>query len=239
MNASVLPTAGELAPDFTLIDDSGTSQSLSAQHGRWVVLFFYPKDFTSGCTTEVCEFRDLTPDFEAAGASLEQALVALEMDPTSAVINSRVALAYLWLGDGANSETFFERAAKYGAGGPVHTMAYALFLYREGRSAEAYELTREAARMAGGGEDWIDPVFAALDDAQYRGEALAAVDEAVRRDGISRQIEFIVRVLLGDLDHVVFYDKPFLKFERLLETYLGFAPVGFQSFLKAMPLWLN
>lgn len=133
-------------------------------------------------------------------ASLEQALVALEMDPTSAVINSRVALAYLWLGDSANSETFFGRAAKYGAGGPAHTMAYALFLFREGRSAEAHELTRDAARMTGGGEDWIDPVFAALDDEQYRGEALAAVDAAVRRDGISRQIEFIVRVLLGDLD---------------------------------------
>ncbi len=43
----------------------------------------------------------------------------------------------------------------------------------------------------------------------------------------------------ADLDYVGFYDKPFLKFERLLETYLAFAPVGFRSFLKAMPLWLN
>ena len=41
------------------------------------------------------------------------------------------------------------------------------------------------------------------------------------------------------LDYVGFYDKPFLKFERLLETYLAFAPVGFRSFLKAMPLWLR
>jgi len=41
------------------------------------------------------------------------------------------------------------------------------------------------------------------------------------------------------LDYVGFYDKPFLKFERLLETYLAFAPVGFRSFLTAMPLWLN
>ena len=42
-----------------------------------------------------------------------------------------------------------------------------------------------------------------------------------------------------DLSYVGFYDKPFLKFERLLETYLAFAPIGFRSFLKAMPLWLN
>jgi carbamoyltransferase len=43
----------------------------------------------------------------------------------------------------------------------------------------------------------------------------------------------------SDLDYVGFYDKPFLKFERLLETYLGFAPMGFRSFYRAMPLWLR
>jgi carbamoyltransferase len=41
------------------------------------------------------------------------------------------------------------------------------------------------------------------------------------------------------IDHVAFYDKPWIKFERLLETYLTFAPLGIQSFLKAMPLWLK
>jgi carbamoyltransferase len=44
---------------------------------------------------------------------------------------------------------------------------------------------------------------------------------------------------LDDVDRVVFYDKPFLKFERLLETYLAFAPRGFQSFRTAMPVWLK
>jgi carbamoyltransferase len=43
----------------------------------------------------------------------------------------------------------------------------------------------------------------------------------------------------GDIDHVVFYEKPFLKFERLLETYLAVAPSGFRSFLLAMPLWIR
>jgi len=41
------------------------------------------------------------------------------------------------------------------------------------------------------------------------------------------------------LDYVVFYDKPFLKFERILETYLQYAPMGIQSFIKAMPLWIK
>ncbi len=43
----------------------------------------------------------------------------------------------------------------------------------------------------------------------------------------------------SDLDYAVFYDKPFLKFERILETYLQYAPVGIQSFIKAMPLWIK
>ncbi len=43
----------------------------------------------------------------------------------------------------------------------------------------------------------------------------------------------------GQLDYVAFYDKPLLKFDRLLETYLGFAPAGFGSFVKAMPVWLK
>ncbi|MFC3684270.1 carbamoyltransferase family protein [Hydrogenophaga luteola] len=43
----------------------------------------------------------------------------------------------------------------------------------------------------------------------------------------------------ADIDHVVFYDKPFLKFERLLETYLAFAPRGFQSFATSLPVWIK
>jgi carbamoyltransferase len=44
---------------------------------------------------------------------------------------------------------------------------------------------------------------------------------------------------LGDVTHVVFYDKPLIKFERLMETYLAYAPAGFRSFVKAIPVWLK
>ena len=44
---------------------------------------------------------------------------------------------------------------------------------------------------------------------------------------------------LNQIDQIVFYEKPFLKFERLLETYLAFAPNGFKSFLMSMPVWLR
>ncbi len=47
------------------------------------------------------------------------------------------------------------------------------------------------------------------------------------------------RCTISDVDYVVFYEKPFLKFERLLETYVGFAPRGYQSFAMAIPLWLR
>ena len=50
--------ANQPAPEFTLADDSGNSVSLSDYRGQPVVLYFYPKDDTPGCTTEACEFRD-------------------------------------------------------------------------------------------------------------------------------------------------------------------------------------
>jgi peroxiredoxin Q/BCP len=64
------PTAGEMAPDFTLESDIGTTVTLSALRGRAVVLFFYPRDDTSGCTTESCEFRDLVPRFDLVAAQI-------------------------------------------------------------------------------------------------------------------------------------------------------------------------
>ena len=55
-------------------------------------------------------------------------------------------------------------------------------------------------------------------------------------------IEFVLNnsnIKLSEIDHIVFFEKPFLKFERLLETYLAFAPKGFSSFSKSMPIWLK
>ena len=55
-------------------------------------------------------------------------------------------------------------------------------------------------------------------------------------------IEFVLKyanLKLSDVDQIVFFEKPFLKFERLLETYVAFAPKGFVSFAKAMPLWIK
>ncbi len=59
---------GTPAPDFELATDTGDTVKLSSLRGKPVVLFFYPKDNTSGCTTQACGIRDAWSDFEAAGA---------------------------------------------------------------------------------------------------------------------------------------------------------------------------
>ena len=61
-------TIGEQAPDFTLPTDGNGSVTLSQLRGKPVVLYFYPKDDTSGCTAEACGFRDALPDDGQTGA---------------------------------------------------------------------------------------------------------------------------------------------------------------------------
>ncbi|MBE9553017.1 MAG: thioredoxin-dependent thiol peroxidase [Proteobacteria bacterium] len=62
--------AGDKAPDFTLPTDGGGELSLSSLKGRKVVIYFYPKDDTSGCTAESIDFRDALAEFDKAGAAV-------------------------------------------------------------------------------------------------------------------------------------------------------------------------
>ena len=59
--------AGQPAPDFSLQADDGSTVSSSDLAGQTVALYFYPKDDTSGCTAQACEFRDMQADYDAAG----------------------------------------------------------------------------------------------------------------------------------------------------------------------------
>lgn len=67
-DVSVALKEGDPAPEFNAVTDEGTDLSLADLRGQRVVLFFYPKDDTPGCTIESCEFRDAHPRFEAEGA---------------------------------------------------------------------------------------------------------------------------------------------------------------------------
>ncbi len=57
-------TVGDIAPDFTLADQDGTSHTLSGYRGKWVLMYFYPKDNTPGCTKQACALRDAYPNFK-------------------------------------------------------------------------------------------------------------------------------------------------------------------------------
>ncbi|MDA1081475.1 MAG: thioredoxin-dependent thiol peroxidase [Gemmatimonadetes bacterium] len=63
-----MPTLKQAAPNFTLQTDTGEELELSSLKGQTVVLYFYPKDDTSGCTKEACDFRDLFPKFKRGKA---------------------------------------------------------------------------------------------------------------------------------------------------------------------------
>jgi peroxiredoxin Q/BCP len=77
--ALAAPQAGEMAPDFRLQDQNFEWHALQDYEGRWLVLYFYPKADTPGCTTEACEFRDNIFAFEALGA----AIVGVSVDDVS------------------------------------------------------------------------------------------------------------------------------------------------------------
>jgi peroxiredoxin Q/BCP len=63
-----MPAVGQEAPTFTLPSQDGSPISLDQYRGKWVVLYFYPKDMTSGCTIEAHKFQDALPQFDAKNA---------------------------------------------------------------------------------------------------------------------------------------------------------------------------
>ncbi|WP_369901155.1 thioredoxin-dependent thiol peroxidase [Bacillus manliponensis] len=72
-------TVGQMAPDFTLEDSNGEEVKLSQFRGKNVVLYFYPKDMTPGCTTQACDFRDAYGIFTEKGT----VIVGISPDPAN------------------------------------------------------------------------------------------------------------------------------------------------------------
>src|SRR5690242_11246300 len=79
---------GDAAPDFTLSDQNGKTVELSGLRGKTVILFFYPKADTPGCTTEACSFRDAHAEFDAAE------VVLLGISPDSVNAQQKFATKY-------------------------------------------------------------------------------------------------------------------------------------------------
>ena len=81
MSETNLPSVGTEAPDFELSDQDGNAVKLSDLRGRKVVLYFYPKADTPGCTTQACGIRDRSGEYEQAGATV----LGVSPDPVKAV----------------------------------------------------------------------------------------------------------------------------------------------------------
>jgi peroxiredoxin Q/BCP len=63
-------TKQQAAPNFSLPDETGTTRTLTAEVGKWVVIYFYPKDDTPGCTKEACAIRDIYDEFAELGVTV-------------------------------------------------------------------------------------------------------------------------------------------------------------------------
>jgi peroxiredoxin Q/BCP len=101
---------GDLAPDFELPDQNGDSVRLSALRGRIVILYFYPRADTPGCTTQACGIRDRDADYSAAGAKV----IGVSPDEPEAIkkFDDKYSLGFTLLGDADHKV-----AEKYGAWG--------------------------------------------------------------------------------------------------------------------------
>jgi peroxiredoxin Q/BCP len=85
---SLSPAVGDLAPDFELADENGQPVKLSDFRGRRVILYFYPKDDTKGCTAQACGFRDAYPQIE------EQKAVVIGLSPDGAASHRKFKTKY-------------------------------------------------------------------------------------------------------------------------------------------------
>jgi peroxiredoxin Q/BCP len=105
-----IPKEHAKAPDFSLPDQDGNRRSLSDYAGKWVLLYFYPKDDTPGCTIEACSFRDQFQDFNTIGA------VVLGVSTDSAASHKKFAATF-GLPFTLLSDEFKEVVGRYGVFG--------------------------------------------------------------------------------------------------------------------------
>jgi DNA-binding winged helix-turn-helix (wHTH) protein/tetratricopeptide (TPR) repeat protein len=174
--------------------------------------------------------------------SLTLILKALEIDPSSAVINSRTAVSYGWLMDNENALEYYERANDLGWSGPTHILSYAFVLIKTGQVEKARNLATSAVQMAGGSTGWIGPVFVALDDPAAAPAAIDALNAVAEVQPILPFVELTLRAMLGDTDGAMavaeLLDAPGEQFEMDLLFIPELQPLrrhpGFMSLLERL-----
>lgn len=163
-------------------------------------------------------------------AALDQALAGLEIDPSSAVINSRVGIVYTWIGETEKAVDYFDRAIQLGGGGVTQLLAHGLLLVRQGKTEQARKMVSAGVLRGGGTTDWVEPVFAALVDPAQRDPALAAIKRASVDGQLNPQIDATLRMILGDTDGALEVARILVQPGKTFETDLLFLP-------EFRPLW--
>jgi len=103
-----LPKAGGVAPDFSLPDQNGAMRTSGEFRGKWLVLYFYPRDDTPGCTEQAVRYRDAMREFEAAGGAV--CGVSVDDSDSHAAFARKFNLPFALLADRKG-----ETAARYGS----------------------------------------------------------------------------------------------------------------------------
>ena len=138
--------------------------------------------------------------------ALSQAIAARSLEPASQILNSRLAIAYLWSNDMAASQRYFDVANEMSVGAPDHHLAYALFLIRSGRLEEARATVQFAMRLANRDKQWVDPVIDSLsdpDDRVRREHAFAAINAVAADNSVPPYIPITLWMLLGETDQAM------------------------------------
>jgi len=152
-----MPQAGDVAPDFTLKDQHGKEHTLSKYRGSRVLLYFYPKDNTPGCTLEACEMRDNMMNFEAS--NIQVLGVSADNVSSHKKFSEKYDLPFPILADEKK-----EVARAYGVWGPRQFMG------------QAYEgITRTSFLIDPEGK--IEKVYKQVRPAKHAGEVLTDVSQ--------------------------------------------------------------
>lgn len=130
------PAVGTTAPIFSLIDQNGETKTLADYQGEWLVLYFYPKDDTPGCTKEACFFRDDMTVFKTHGANIVG--ISIDDPASHAAFSEKYHLTFTLLSDETG-----EVASQYGAlrdlGVTKLAKRYTFLIDPNGRIAKVYE----------------------------------------------------------------------------------------------------
>ncbi|MBA2351032.1 MAG: peroxiredoxin [Pseudomonadota bacterium] len=146
-HAGVIPEVGQPAPQFMLPDQHGKTRSLEEFAGKWLVLYFYPKDDTPGCTEQACKFRDDLQQLTAMGA--EVVGVSVDTSASHAEFAKKYSLPFPLLAD-ENGEV----ARRYGSVTNLYVAKFAkrntFLIDPQGRIARVYlkaDTSRNSAQV--------------------------------------------------------------------------------------------